>query len=254
MAGAQAIRGLAESLCPGIFEQHDLAENDPAQKETILGLVAAYEMQAALALENALKGLQVAIDSRENRSIIGEEGQYAGKLAKRYRSHRAVDLAEACEIALTPILRDLLTHTTSTVEWGKYGMALEPDAHWFDGCDPYDEHAVCLQFLEDVRCWHDEIARGTMKPRAPKTPRDFAGVVLNFEDLSDELSKVAGPGFHIRINMGAVPAGYSAYAHAVHKETGEVKEILFAYKGKTTVTVLTGERAVDIAESFKNRR
>lgn len=54
LAAALAIRDLAESLCPGVFDDFELADDNPTQKETILGLIAAYQMQSALAVENAL--------------------------------------------------------------------------------------------------------------------------------------------------------------------------------------------------------
>lgn len=166
MAAAKAVYELAEQMCEGVFEAHSLADRHPSKKETILGLLGAYELQASLAVENALKGLQVAIDTKNRLSVFTADGE----VAKRYRTHRAIKIAEACSIDLSAILKHLLDHCTASVEWGKYGIALNVEAHLFTRCEPYDCKEVLEQFVSDVHRWHDAVVDGSMSPNVPRTP------------------------------------------------------------------------------------
>lgn len=139
---ALMIYDLAESECPGIFQNYDLAKSH-RDENSILGLVASYFIQSGFGIENALKALCVQADISENKPILDGKD----KLAKRYRTHDLLDLAERCHFDVSEVQKDLLEDRTSYIKWGKYGYALDFEEHLSSQGPKYDDRTAAKELM-----------------------------------------------------------------------------------------------------------
>lgn len=113
-AGAEELYVRINTLCPDFFECNSLAEETQETYLAIHGLAVSFRLISAYSVENALKGLAIAL-GRVNVLLPDEEG-----VTKDILTHNLLRLAEKCKLPLSMKDQTLLNHLQKEIRWAKY--------------------------------------------------------------------------------------------------------------------------------------